>query len=148
MATTPNSVITAQTPYAITASLAAATACTTRAPTATASLAAANILIFVPTSTNGRRIDAISIKGCSSSFTAPTAVQTVTIWMHDGTTAYPIKEVVTTVVTPSTTVASYDSGLIPLGIVLPSTFSLYMSTSITTTAATTALSVSAFGADL
>ena len=148
MAVTPNSVVTAQTPYAITASLAAVTACTTRAPTATASLAAANIVALVPTSTNGRRIDAISIKGDASSFIAPTAVQTVTIWMHDGTTAYPIKEVVTTLVTPSTIVASYESGMIPLGIVLPAAFSLYMSTSITTTAATTALAVSAYGADL
>ena len=148
MATTPNSVITAQTPYAITASLAAVTACTTRGPTATANLAAANIVALVPVSTNGRRIDAISIKGCSTAFTAATAVQTVTIWMHDGTTAYPIKEVLTTLVTPSTIVASYDSGLIPLGVTLPAAFSLYMSTSIATTASTTALAVSAFGADL
>lgn len=148
MAVTPNSIVTAQTPYAITASLAAVTACTTRGPTATASLAAANIVALVPTSTNGRRIDAISIKGDSTSFTAATAVQTVTIWMHDGTTAYPIKEIVTTLVTPSTTVASYESGMIPIGITLPAAFSLYMSTSITTTAATTALAVSAFGADL
>lgn len=148
MSTTPNSVITAQVPYAITASLAAVTACTTRGPTATAALAAANIVAFVPVSTNGRRIDYISIKGDSTSFVAPTAVQTVSIWMHDGTTAYIIKEVVTTLVTPSTTVASYESGPIPLGIVLPAAFSLYMSTSITTTAATTALAVSAFGADL
>jgi len=148
MATTPNSVITAQTPYAITASLAAVTACTTRGPTATAALAGANIVALVPVSTNGRRIDNISIKGDSTAFAAPTAVQTVTIWMHDGTTAYPIKEIVTTLVTPSTTVASYESGLIPLGITLPAGFSLYMSTSITTTAATTALAVSAFGADL
>lgn len=148
MATTPNSIVTAQTPYAITASLAAVTACTTRAPTVTASLAAANIIAFVPVSTNGRRIDTISIKGDSSSFTSATAVQTVTIWMHDGTTAYPYKEVVTTLVTPSTTVASYESGPIPLGITLPAAFSLYMSTSISTTASTTALAVSAFGADL
>lgn len=148
MATTANSVITAQTPYAITASLAAVTACTTRGPTATASLAAANIIALVPVSTNGRRIDYFSIKADSTSFTSASAVQTVTIWMHDGTTAYPIKEVVTTLVTPSTTVASYESGPIPLNIVLPAAFSLYMSTSITTTASTSALAVSAFGADL
>lgn len=148
MAVTANSIITAQTPYQITGDLTAATACTTRAPTATASLAGANILAFVPTSTNGRRIDAVSVKGASSSFTAATAAQTVTIWLHDGTKAYPIKEIVTTLVTPSTTVASYESGMIPLGIVLPAAFSLYMSTSITTTAATTALVITAYGADL
>ncbi len=148
MATTPNSVITAQTPYSVNVSLAAATACTTRAPTATASLAGANILAFVPVSTNGRRIDYVSLKGCSSSFTAPTVAQTVTIWLHDGTNAFPIKEIVTTAVTPSTTAASYESGPIPLGITLPAAHSLYISTSVTTTASTTALCASAFGADL
>jgi hypothetical protein len=148
MATTPNSIITAQTPYVAHASLAAATACTTRAPTATASLAGANILAFVPTSTNGRRIDYVMLKGCSSSFTAPTVAQTVTIWEHDGSTAYPIKEIVVSAVTPSTTAVSYESGPVPLGITLPSTHALYISTSVTTTASTTALCASAIGADL
>lgn len=148
MATTPNSIVTAQTPYAVSATMAAVTACTTRAPTVTASLAAANIVAFVPTSTNGRRIDYIQAKGVSSAFTAATAVQSVMVWMHDGTTAYLIKEIITTLVTPSTTVGSYDSGLIALGIVLPAAFSLYMSTSITTTASTTALALFAYGADL
>jgi len=68
--------------------------------------------------------------------------------MHDGTTAYLIKEIITTLVTPSTTVASYNSGPVSLNVVLPPAFSLYVSTSITTTASTTALSISAFGADL
>lgn len=148
MATTPNSIITAQTPYAISATLAAVTACTTRAPTATASLAGANITIFVPTSTNGCRIDNIQVKACSSAFTSATVAQSVMIWMHDGTTAYIVKEIIVTAVTPSTTVASYDSGLIPLAVVLPAAFALYISTSITTTASTTALSVIAFGATL
>lgn len=146
MAVTPNSFVTAQAPYIVNASLAAVTACTTRAPTATASLAAANIISFVPVSTNGCRIDAISLKGCSSSQTAATAVQDVVIWEWDGTTAWPIKEVQTTLVTPSTTVGSYESGIIPLNIVLPATHALYISTSITTTASTTALCATAYGA--
>ena len=146
MATTPNSVVLAQVPNIVSVDLTAATACTTRAPTVTASLAAANILPFVPVSANGQRIDAVSLKGASSSISAATAVQTVTIWEWDGTKAWPIKEIVTTLVTPSTTVASYESGLIPLGIVLPATHALYISTSITTTAATTALVATAYGA--
>ncbi len=133
------------TPYAITASLAAVTACTTRAPTVTASLAAANIVAFVPVSTNGLRIDKIQVQACSSSFTAPTAAQTVTIWMWDGTTAYVIDEILVTLVTPSTTVAAFNTSKTYTNLVLPATFALYMSTSITTTASTTALSVSAFG---
>lgn len=147
MATTPNSIITAQTPYAISATLAAVTACSTRAPTATASLAGANISIFVPTSTNGCRIDTVQVRGCSSSITAATAAQQVGIWMWDATTAYLIKEILVTAVTPSTTtVAAYDSGLVPLNIVLPAAFALYISTTVTTTASTTALSVSGYGA--
>lgn len=146
MTVTANSVITAQAPYAVNVSLAAVTACTTRAPTATASLAAANIIAFVPTSTNGCRIDTVSFKGCSTSFTAATAVQTITIWEWDGTNAYPLKEVITTLVTPSTTVGSYDSGDIPINKVLPASHALYVSTSITTTAATTALCGTAIGA--
>lgn len=148
MATTPNSVITAQVPYAITVSCAALTACTTRGPTATASLAGANIIALVPTSTNGRRIDWVQIKACSTSFTATSAAATYSIWLHDGTTAFIIKEILSTAVVPSTTVASYESGMVPLGIVLPAAFSLYVSVSITTTASTTATNITAFGADL
>jgi len=133
------------TPYAVSASLAAATACTTRGPTATASLAGANILAFVPVSTNGLRIDLIQVKACSTSFVAATVAQTVTIWMWDGTTAYPIDELLVTAVTPSTSVASFTTSKSYTNLVLPSTFALYMSTSITTTAATTALAVQAFG---
>jgi hypothetical protein len=133
------------TPYAVSASLAAATACTTRGPTVTASLAGANILAFVPISTNGLRIDLIQVKACSTSFVAATVAQTVTIWMWDGTTAYPIDELLVTAVTPSTSVASFTTSKSYTNLVLPSTFALYVSTSITTTAATTALAVYAFG---
>ncbi len=133
------------TPYAVNASLASATACTTRAPTATASLAAANILAFVPVSANGLRIDKIQIQACSSSFTAATVAQTVSIWMWDGTNAYMIDEIVISALTPSTTVASFTTSKFYTNLVLPATFALYMSTSVTTTASTTALSAIAFG---
>ena len=139
-------------PYIVNASLAAVTACTTRAPTATASLAAANISLLVPAgasqtpaSTAGTRIDKIQVKGCSSSFTAATAAQTVTIWEWDGTTAWPIDEILVTLVTPSTTVASFYGANSYSNLVLPVLHALYISTSITTTASTTALCVTAFG---
>tara|TARA_R110000868_G_scaffold284473_2_gene544939 strand:- start:497 stop:940 length:444 start_codon:yes stop_codon:yes gene_type:complete len=135
------------TPYAITASLAAVTACTTRAPTATASLAAANISILCPTSTSGRRIDKITVQAASSAIAAPTAAQVVGIWMWDGTTAYLIDEIAVTLVTPSTTAVSFTSSKTYTTLVLPAAFALYMSTTVTTTAATTALSVSVFGGD-
>jgi hypothetical protein len=134
------------TPYAVNASLAAATACATRAPTATASLAAANILAFVPVSTNGLRIDLISVKACSSSITAPTAANIVGIWLWDGTTAWLFDEILVTVVTPSASAtASFVSQKSYTNLVLPSTWAMYASVGVTTTASTTALSVQAFG---
>lgn len=146
MSTTPNSVVLPQSPMVWNLSLAAVTACTTRAPTATASLAGANIFLLVPTSTNGVRVDKILVKGCSTSFVAATVAQTVTIWEWDGTTAFPIDELVTGIVTPSTSVASYQGQSVYTNFVLPATHALYASTSITTTAATTALALSATGA--
>lgn len=144
MPVTPTPIF-AQTPYAVNGSLAAVTACTTRAPTVTASLAAANISILVPASTNGLRIDQISVQACSSSFTAPTAAQTVLIWQWDGTTAYVVDEFVVSVQTPSTTAAAFRASHSYTTFVLPAAFALYMSTSVTTTAATTALSVQVSG---
>lgn len=132
-------------PYVASASLTAITACTTRAPTATAGLAAANIIVLVPVSTNGIRVDMIQVKGASSSFTAATVAQTVTIWEWDGTTAWPIDEILVTAVTPSTSVASFLGQKSYTNLVLPATHALYVSTSITTTASTTALVATAFG---
>ena len=138
--------IFAQAPYFVAKTLAAQTACTTRAPTATASLAAANIVEVVPASTNGLRIDSIQVNSCSTSFTSATAGNIVGIWVWDGTTAFLFAEILVTAVTPSTTVAGFTNTLTfanPL--VLPSTFKLFASVSVTTTAATTALQVTAMG---
>ena len=146
MAVTQNAIVLPQAPIIYNLSLAAVTACATRAPTATASLAGANIFLLVPTTTNGVRIDKIIAKGCSNSITAATVAQTITIWEWDGVTAFPIDELLVTAVTPSTTVASYQGQVVYTNFVLPPTHALYASTSITTTAATTALCLSATGA--
>lgn len=151
MAVTPNSAVTPQGPYFGTASLAAVSACTTRAPTAVASAPGANMIQVVSqnpsTLTNGARIDRVSVKACSTSVSAASAVQCVTVWVSDGVTLYPVPtEIVTTVVTPSTTVASgewyanFDDLYVPAG------GSLWVSTTIATTAATTALAVTVNGA--
>lgn len=134
-------------PIVHTLTLAAVTACTTRAPTATASLAGANIVQLTPTSTNGKRIDKIQINACSTSFTAPTVAQTVMIWVWDGTTAYLIDEIAVTAVTPSTTTPAFIAAKSYTNLVLPAANKLYASTSVTTTASTTALCVTAFGGD-
>ena len=138
--------IFAQTPYAKTLTLVAQTACTTRAPTATGSLAAANITAFVPVSTNGLRIDSIQVNAAGTGITTANAANLVDIWLWDGTTAFMILEVAVTAVTPSTTSAAFTTTYtFPAPLVLPAAFALYASTTVTTTAAGTALQVTAFG---
>lgn len=134
-------------PYVKSLSLAAASACTTRAPTATASLAAANIVELTPVSTNGRRIDRIEVSAASSSISATTAAQLVGIWAWDGTTAYLIDEIVVSAQAPSATAASFSTYKDYTTLVLPAAFKLFASTTVATTASTTALSVTVFGGD-
>ena len=138
--------IFAQTPYAKSLTLAAQTACTTRAPTATASLAGANITAFVPASTNGLRIDSIQVNNCGTGITTANAANLVGVWMWDGTTAFLIAEIAVTSTSPSTTAAAFTTTFTfaqPLN--LPAAFALYASTTVTTTAAGTALQVTAYG---
>lgn len=139
------------TPYIVNASLAAVTACTTRAPTATAGLAAANIFIFVPTganqlpvSTAGTRIDKIQVQAASTAIGAASGNQTVLIWEWDGTTAWVIDEFVITATTPSATAAAFNLSKSYTTLVLPTGHALYVSTTVSTTAATTAMLVTAF----
>lgn len=138
--------IFAQTPFVKSLTLAAQTATTTRAPTATANLAAANIIAFVPVSTNGLRIDSIQVNACGTGISTVNAANVVGIWSWDGTTAFLINELAVTAVTPSTTAVAYTGTIVytqPL--VLPAAFALYASVAVTTTAAGTALMVTAFG---
>ena len=138
--------IFAQTPYAKSLTLAAQTACSTRAPTATASLAAANIIAFVPPSTNGLRIDSIQVNACGTGMTTANAANLVGIWAWDGTTAFLIQEISVTAVTPSTTAAAFTTTYsFPTPLSLPAAFALYASVSVTTTSSGTALMVTALG---
>lgn len=141
-----NSVATPQNAGLFTANLAAVTACTTRGPTATAGLAAANIIVCIPAVASDFKISTVKVKGSSTSMTAPTAAQLVGLWFWDGTTAFLAKEVVVSQVTPSTTVASFEGEMTFDDFVLPAGKALYVSTTITTTAATTAFGVFAHGA--
>ncbi len=139
--------IFAQTPFASSLSMTAQTACSTRAPTATASLAAANIVEFVATSTNGLRIDSIQVNACGTGITTANAANIVGIWLWDGTTARLINEILVTAVTPSASAtAAFTTTLVyaqPLN--LASTYKLFATVGVTTTAAGTALMVTAFG---
>jgi len=148
MANTPNNVITPQHSVLGIGNFSAVTACTTRAPTVVASLAAANISAIIPTTTADTPITRISLKGSSSSFVAPTANQTLTLWVCDGTTAYPYKEINLSLTTPSTTVGSFETDFLLTEFSLPIGYSLYGSTSITTTAVTTGFVAHAFGSSM
>jgi hypothetical protein len=136
--------------YSVSVNAGAVTACTTRAPTAVASLAAANILPFVPTTgnTDGRVIEKIIAKASSTSMTAPTTAMTITFWRNDVTTAFPIAEMEIDVVTPSTTAKSKEAISTFDFIRLAATESLYYSLSVTTTASTNALTLTGVGGDL
>jgi hypothetical protein len=110
-------------------------------------LAAANITIFVPVSTNGCRIDYILVKSAATSVTGASAANLVQIWNWDGTTAYLNDEIQISAVTPSTTSPGFTTTYsYANGLYLPATNALYISVSVTTTAAATALTATAFGA--
>ena len=138
--------IFAQTPFAKSVTLAAQTACTTRAPTATGSTAGANIIAFVLASTNGLRIDSIQVNACGTSISTANAANVIGIWIDDATNAFLLTEIPVTAVTPSaTTVAFTTTYTFPLPLNLPAAFVLKVSVGTTTTAAGTALQVTAFG---
>lgn len=143
MTTPVDQVVSPQNAMCGIADFTAVTACTTRAPTATANLAAANIIAMCGSSAAPLGSDLplvkITVKGASSSFVAPTVAQLLLLWLWNPTLgkAYLIKEIPLTVVTPSTTSGAFELEL-PVDITVPSGCALYASTSITTTAATTA----------
>ena len=139
--------IFAQTPFIKSIGLITTLACTTRAPTATASLAAANIIELTPVSVNGRRIDSIEVAAAASSNTGATVAGLIGIWVWDGTVATLIDEISVSAVTPSATVPSFTAQKTYTNLILPAAFKVFVSTSVALSAATTALSVTASGGD-
>ncbi len=126
--------------------MSAQTACTTRGRTATASLAGANIIQLLDTTTNGCRIDSFQVNACSTSITAASAANLVGIWIWDGTNAQLFTEIAVSAITPSTTTAAFTTTVtLTNPLVLPSTHRLYASLTVTTTASTTALQCFCFG---
>ena len=149
MSNTANSIISPQAAFLKHCDMAAVTACTTRGPTATANLAAANIVIgLAGNGSADQKVSKIAIKADSTAFTSASVVAVYGIWHWDGTTAYLIDEIVTTVVTPSTTVVSFYGENVYDDLVIPATHALYFSVSITTAANTTATVVSIHGASM
>lgn len=110
----------AQTPIISVATLTAPTAVTSRANiTGTTGLTK-----LTDTSTNGLRVDAITVKGKGTSVAGE-----VFIWLYDGTTSYILDEIDVSAVTGSTTLASFIGNKYPNGLILKPTQQLYVSIS-------------------
>ena len=132
-------------PYSATASLAAVSACATRAQIPTASIATNNLVQLTATSTNGLRIDTLTVQACSSSITATTAAQLVQLWMWDGTNANLIQEFQVTASAGSTTSPAFTLFTVLYPLTVPPANKLYVSTTVATTSSTTALQVNIQG---
>lgn len=138
------------TPYTATADLSAASACTSRVPTATASMTASavyGIALGTAAGTNGRRIDKITVKGCATAIGGATTAGSVIIWYDNATTSFPLTEILIPVVTPSASVASVEVSATFNNLILPSGHKLWASSTIAGAAAAHALCVFAFGGD-
>jgi len=136
-----------QTPYSVSLDLTGASACTTRAPTATASLAGANIVLFVPTSTNGVRLDYIKVVAASTAITSASAANVLGLWNWDATKAWLTDEILISAITPSATAIGFTTTYTFVnGLFLPAANRLYASLTVATTSSTTALTATAFGA--
>jgi hypothetical protein len=97
--------------------------------------------------TAGRRVDKIIVKGCATAIAGATTAGSIIIWYDDGATAYPYKEILIPVVTPSASVASLEAEATFSNLVLPSGHKLWASTTIAGAAAAHALCVIAHGGD-
>jgi hypothetical protein len=78
-----------------------------------------------PTSTNGKRIDAIMVT-CS----ATSAAACVTLWIYDGTNQYLFDEIPVSAVTIGTTVPAFSAIKYYPNLVLPPTYRLFAATTI------------------
>lgn len=92
---------------------------------------------LTPVSTNGKRIDAITIKSKATSVASKVA-----IWIYNGTTSFAFDELDVTATTLSTTGDSFTLTKLYANLVLPATYQLYISESVQTD-----LNVFAFGGD-
>lgn len=145
MAGTPNSIITPQNPLSRHANLTAATALTSRAPiTGTTGTTA---LITPAQNVNGVQINSIIVKCASSAQSASTPLS-VYIWQYDGTTSWLVDEIIISTQTASTTAPSFKTQVFYSSWLMAPGHGLYVSTSVTTTANTSAFIVQVLGGEL
>lgn len=105
------------------ADLSGATALTSRAKiTGTTGLTA-----LTPTSTDGKRIDAIRVK---SNNTVAGVAANVFVWIFDGTSSYLYDELDLAAITPTTTTDSFVLEKTYTTLVLPPTYRLFVSVTV------------------
>ena len=78
-----------------------------------------------PTSTNGKRIDAITV-----TLAATSAAASVLLFIYDGTTSFLFDEIVVAAVTASNTVPAFSATKYYPNLVLPPTYRIYAATTI------------------
>ena len=110
-----------QVPIVAEGSLVAPTAVTAR----TNITGTTGLLQLSNTSTNGLRVDSISVKGAGT-----TAAGLIFVWLYNGTTSYLIDEIICSAVTPSTTVAGDYNAKLYQNFTLPPTYQLFVSSTI------------------
>lgn len=113
--------IFAQTPAVEIATLTTPTAVTSR----TNITGTTGLVLLAATSTNGKRVDAITVKSKGTS-----SAGILSVWLYDGTTSYLFDEIDLTAVTPSNTADSLSVSRYYTGINLKSTQALYVSTTV------------------
>lgn len=100
------------------------------------------VVVVMPAQSTDTVINSIRLKASGQ-----TAASTVTIFLHDGTNFRILTEVAVSAVTPSTTVASFDSGPIAFDdLVLPTNWSLRAA--ITVAPVSGVVNVEAFGGSI
>jgi hypothetical protein len=114
------------TPIVGVATLTSATAITSRANiTGTTGL-----VQLTATSTNGTRVDAITIQAKGT-----TVANIIDVWIYNGTTSFLYAELAVTAITPNTTTVAFTSTTSFSNLVLPPTYQLYISEQVGTTSA-------------
>lgn len=105
------------------ATLTSATAVTSRANIS----GTTGLVQLTPTSTNGKRVDTITVKGKATS-----VASILSVWLYNGTTSFLYDEITITAVTASNTVESFSLKRSYSDLILPPTYQLYISQTVAT----------------
>lgn len=105
------------------ATLTSATAITTR----TNITGTTGLTQLTPTSTNGKRVDSITVKGKGT-----TVAANLFLWLYDGTTSYLFDEIDVSAVTAANTTDAFSVTRTYSNLVLPATYQLFVSETVQT----------------